>query len=60
MTEEAFNGNRVFSQVLKRRKTQQQRTAVEGTAVPQREQGNGEMSTRTQQESDAGQKKVQQ
>ena len=54
--EEAFIGNRVFSQVLKERKTQQQRTAVEARAVPGREQENSKNSTRTQQENAASKK----
>jgi len=60
IAEEAFTGNDVFSQVLKRRNKQQQTTHLGTRAVPQREQEKSEMSTRTQQESAATKTKVQQ
>ena len=60
IAEEAFTGNDVFSQVLKERKTQQQRAPLDPRAVPQREQEKSENSTRTQQDNAASKTKVQQ
>ena len=47
--------NGSFSQGLKGTKTQQQRTQLADSAVPQREAKNSEISTRTQQESSSSQ-----
>ena len=50
MSEEAFTRNRVFSKVLKGRKTQQRRATFGTRAVPQGEEEKSKMSNRTQQE----------